>query len=151
MSLGQWLEKGYEIKMKDRTLILLDTHESMVAKVTMKNNKKFLLNIEMDMPKCVKTRVKDETWLWHMRLRHANFDNLEMMTQKKMLKGLPSIIHPNYLCEGFLWANNSATAFQRTLHLEEVNLYKRYMQVYMVLFNHAHLVKNCIFYFLLKI
>jgi hypothetical protein len=49
--------------MKDRTLILLDTHESMVAKVTMKKNKKFLLNIEMDMPKCVKTRVKDETWL----------------------------------------------------------------------------------------
>jgi hypothetical protein len=66
----------------------------------MKNNKKFLLNIEMDMPKCIKTRVKDETWLWHMRLRHTNFDNLEMMTQKKMLKGLPSIIHPNYLCEG---------------------------------------------------
>jgi hypothetical protein len=134
----------------------------------MKKNKKFLLNIEMDMPKCVKTRVKDETWLWHMRLRHANFDNLEMMTQKKMWKGLPSIIHPNYLCEGcwrvyhplyiqitcvkdVLWPNNSATAFQRTLHLEEVNLYKRYMQVYMVLFNHAHLVKNCIFYFLLKI
>ena len=100
LSMGQWLEKGYEIKMKDRTLILLDTHESMVAKVTMKKNKKFLLNIEMDMPKCVKTRVKNETWLWHMRLRHANFDNLEMITQKKMLKGLPSIIHPNYLCEG---------------------------------------------------
>jgi hypothetical protein len=79
----------------------------------MKKNKKFLLNIEMDMPKCVKTRVKDETWLWHMRLRHTNFDNLEMMTQKKMLKGLPSIIHPNYLCEGCFMAKQFRNSFPK--------------------------------------
>jgi len=45
------LKKGYEIKMKDRILTLLDTKEDMIAKVAMIKNKMFLLNIEMDVPK----------------------------------------------------------------------------------------------------
>jgi hypothetical protein len=46
--------------------------------------------------------LKDETWLWHMRLGHVDFDNLMMMAQKDMLKGLSFIIHSNQLCEGCL-------------------------------------------------
>jgi hypothetical protein len=38
---------------------------------------------------------EDETWLWHMSFEHINFDNLKIMAQKKMLKGLPSIIYLN--------------------------------------------------------
>jgi hypothetical protein len=68
----------------------------------MTKNGMFLLNIETDMPKCLNACVKDESWLWHMRLRHVNFDSLKMMTQKEMLKGLPFIIHSNQLCEGYL-------------------------------------------------
>ena len=90
------------IKMKDHILTLLDTKEDMIAKVAMTKNIMFLLNIEMDVPKCLNACVKDETWLWHMRFKHVNFDSLKMMAQKEMLKGLPSIIHPNQLCEGCL-------------------------------------------------
>jgi tRNA pseudouridine-54 N-methylase len=61
LSLGQLLKKKYEIKMKDRTLTLLDTKGNMIAKVAMKKNIIFLLNIEMDMPKCLNACVKDET------------------------------------------------------------------------------------------
>jgi hypothetical protein len=49
--------------MKDRTFTLLDTHGAMIANVTMTKNKMFLLNIETDVPKCLKACVKDETWL----------------------------------------------------------------------------------------
>ena len=37
-----------------------------------------------------------------MRLGHVDFDNLMMMAQKDMLKGLSFIIHSNQLCEGCL-------------------------------------------------
>ena len=57
------LEKGYEIKMKYRTLTLLDIKEDMIVKVVMKKNKMFFLNIEMNVPKCLNTCVKDKTWL----------------------------------------------------------------------------------------
>ena len=49
--------------MKDCILTLLDTYGAMITKVTMTKNIMFLLNIEMDMPHCLKACVKDETWL----------------------------------------------------------------------------------------
>jgi hypothetical protein len=55
LSLGQLLEKGYKIKMKYHTLTLPDTKGAMIANVTMikKIYIIFLLNIEMDVPKCM--------------------------------------------------------------------------------------------------
>ena len=32
---------------------------------------------------CLNAYVKDETWFWHMRLGHKNFDNLKMMSQMR--------------------------------------------------------------------
>jgi len=53
LSLRQLLKKGYMIKMKDRILTLLGTKGDMIVKVAMIKNRMFLLNIEMDMPKCM--------------------------------------------------------------------------------------------------
>ena len=55
------MEKGYEIKMKDCTLTLLDTKKDMIAKVAITKNRMFLLNIKTDVPKCLNACVKDET------------------------------------------------------------------------------------------
>jgi len=95
LSLRQLLENGYEIKIKNHTLTLLGIKGAMIEKVAIRKNIMFLLNIEMNVPKCLNTCVKDETWLWQIRLGHVNFDSLNMMAQKEMLKGLPSIIYPN--------------------------------------------------------
>jgi tRNA pseudouridine-54 N-methylase len=57
------LEKRYEIKMKDYTLTLLNTKGDMIAKVAMKKNRMFLLNIKIDVSKCLNACVKDETWI----------------------------------------------------------------------------------------
>jgi hypothetical protein len=48
-----------------------------------------------------------------MRLGHASFDSLKMMAQKEMLKGLPSIIHPNQLCEGCLVGKQFCKSFSK--------------------------------------
>lgn len=45
-----------------------------------KKNRIFLINIEMDEPKYLNICVKDKTGLWHMRLRHVNFDRSKMTT-----------------------------------------------------------------------
>jgi len=52
------------IKIKDHILTLLDAKGDMIAKVVaMSKNIMFLLNIEMNVPKCLNAYVKDETWL----------------------------------------------------------------------------------------
>jgi hypothetical protein len=100
--------------MKNSMLTLLNTHGTMIAKVTMKKkNKIVLLNIEINVPKYLKTCVKDETWLWHIRLGYASFDNLKIMMQKEILKGLSSIEHPNQLCEEYLVGKQFCKSFPK--------------------------------------
>jgi len=111
LSLGQLLEKRYEIKMKYCIFTLLDTKGDIIANVAMIKNRMFLLNIETDVPKCLNACVKYETWLWHMRLGHVNFDSLKMMAQNEMLKGLPFIIYPNQLCKGCLVGKQFCKSF----------------------------------------
>jgi hypothetical protein len=114
LSLRQLMETSYEIKMKDRILTLLDTHRTMIAKVTMtKNMMFFFLNMEINVSKCLKTCVKYQTWLWHIRLKQVNFDSLKMMMQNEMLKGLPSIKCLNQLCEGCLVGKQFCKSFSK--------------------------------------
>jgi len=51
-----------------------------------------------------------------MRLGHLNFDSMNMMAQKEMLKGLPSIEHPNQFVKDVKWTNYFIRAFQRSIY-----------------------------------
>jgi hypothetical protein len=46
-----------------------------------------------------------------MKLGYVNFNSLKMMVRKEMLKGQPSIIHPNQLCEGCLVGKQFCSIF----------------------------------------
>ncbi|XP_059627098.1 uncharacterized protein LOC132269882 [Cornus florida] len=63
LSLGQLLEKGYNISMKDCSLSIRDPLGNLIAKVPMTKNQMFLLNIQADEAKCLKACVNDLTWL----------------------------------------------------------------------------------------
>jgi len=82
LSLGQLLEKDFEIHMKNRSLLLRDDKKKLIAKVTMTSNRMFLLNIQMDVAKCLETCLKDSYWLWHLRFGDENFGGLKLLAQK---------------------------------------------------------------------
>ena len=67
--------------------------------------------MEINVFKYLKTRVKYQTWLWHIRLKQVNFDSLKMIMQNEMLKGLPSIKCLNQLCEGCLVGKQFCKSF----------------------------------------
>ncbi|XP_048615821.1 uncharacterized protein LOC125588496 [Brassica napus] len=95
LSLGQLLEKGYDIRLKDNSLSLRDKANNLITKVPMSNNRMFVLNIQNDIARCLKMCYKEESWLWHLRFGHFNFGSLELLSNKEMVKGLPCINHPN--------------------------------------------------------
>ncbi|KAL4319611.1 hypothetical protein GQ457_18G013070 [Hibiscus cannabinus] len=101
LSLGQLLEKGYEIHMKDRCLWLRNQYANLIAKVSMSKNRMFVFNLKTINAKCLKASVENEAWCWHMRFGHLNFGVLKMLGEKK----IPTISHPNQLCEACLLAN----------------------------------------------
>lgn len=60
LSLSQFLEKGYEIHIKDYFLWLRDQNVNLIANVHMSKNKIFVLNIKTIEAKCLKVGVEDE-------------------------------------------------------------------------------------------
>ncbi|KAH9670830.1 hypothetical protein KPL70_017126 [Citrus sinensis] len=113
LSLGQLLEKGYDIHLKDYSLFLRDDKGNLITKVKMSKNRMFPLNIQNDVAKCLKACHKDQSWTWHLRYGHLNFGGLELLSKKNMVKGLPYINHPDQLCEGYLLGKQFRKSFPK--------------------------------------
>ncbi|KAL4017193.1 hypothetical protein IC575_024869 [Cucumis melo] len=130
LSLGQLLEKGYNILMKDYSLLIRDNHDKIIAKVQMTKNRMFLLNIQTDVAQCLKSCLKDPNWIWHLRFGLLNFDGFKLLARKNMVKGLPYVKHPDQLCEGCLHGKQLRKSFpqesssrpRRPLELVHTNL-----------------------------
>ena len=113
LSLWQLLEKGYDIRVKDNNLSIRDGGSNLIAKVPMSRNRLFTLNIQNDPTKCPKVCYKDTNWLWHLRFGHLNFGGLQLLSKKKMVRGLPSISHPDQVCEGCLLGKQFKKSFPK--------------------------------------
>ncbi|XP_074350908.1 uncharacterized protein LOC141690146 [Apium graveolens] len=49
--------------------------------------------------KCLKSVIKNDSWLWHLRFGHLRFSGLKLLSKTKMVDGLPEINEPENLCE----------------------------------------------------
>lgn len=99
--------------MKDENLLIRYQKGNLIAKVPASKNRIFQLKIQNDIIKCLKTYVKDNSWLWHMRYGHLNFGGLKLLSSKGMVRGLPLIDHPEQLCEGCLLGKHSREDFPK--------------------------------------
>ncbi|KAK2983923.1 hypothetical protein RJ640_017844 [Escallonia rubra] len=84
ISLGQLLEKGYDIHMKDGALVIRNKDRELIAKVEMTKNRLFTLDIRSEMMRCMKSVIKDDSWLWHLRFGHLGFSGLKLLSRTKM-------------------------------------------------------------------
>ncbi|GJZ39935.1 retrovirus-related pol polyprotein from transposon TNT 1-94 [Tanacetum coccineum] len=113
LSVGQLLEKNYDIHFKDRSATIRNQEGKLIAKVPMTKNRMFILNIQHDEAKCLKSCLEDHSWLWHMRYGHLNFGDLKLLSSKGMVKGLDQIEHPNQVCERRLLGKHARSSFPK--------------------------------------
>jgi len=106
------MEKGYSILMKDRVLDLKDKLGRLIARVEMKKNRMYKLELKIIQEKCLKLDVQDETMMWHFRFGHLHFDGL-MELVKGMVHGLPSMEFKSKLCEEYILDKQSRTSFSK--------------------------------------
>ncbi|GJW07799.1 retrovirus-related pol polyprotein from transposon TNT 1-94 [Tanacetum coccineum] len=113
LCVGQLLEKNYDIHFKERSATIRNQEGKLIAKVPMTKNRMFILNIQHDEAKCLKSCLEDHSWLWHMRYGHLNFGDLKLLSSKGMVKGLDQIDHPNQVCEGCLLGKHVRSSFSK--------------------------------------
>ncbi|GJR89060.1 zinc finger, CCHC-type containing protein [Tanacetum coccineum] len=113
LSLGQFTEIGCKVIMEDDELRLYDMDNKIFMKVTRQRNRLYKANLRIGTPVCLLANLKDDTWLWHARLGHLNFESLKSMAQKDLVRGIPTIKHTTQICDVCLIGKHSRAPFPK--------------------------------------
>ncbi|GKC09196.1 zinc finger, CCHC-type containing protein [Tanacetum coccineum] len=113
LSLGQFTEIGCKVVMEDDELRLYDMDNKIFMKVTRQRNRLYKANLRIGTPVCLLANLKDDTWLWHARLGHLNFESLRSMAQRDLVHGIPAIKHTTQICDVCLIGKHSRAPFPK--------------------------------------
>ncbi|MCH84025.1 copia-type polyprotein, partial [Trifolium medium] len=116
LSVGQLIEKGFSVIIKDEYFELFDSANVLVLRTPLAKNRTFKTMINTTAVECMKV-VTDEmqSWIWHQRFGHLNFRYLTQLVSKGMVTGLPRIETPDKLCDGCLIGKQSRNTFNKSL------------------------------------
>ncbi|GJY78472.1 zinc finger, CCHC-type containing protein [Tanacetum coccineum] len=111
LSLGQLTEIGCKIIMDGNKLTLYDKNKKLLIKVERSKNRLYSIRLQIEAPICLLANVDNQAWLWHARLGHLNFDDINKMTRKGLVEGIPRINHAGQICDACLLGKHSITPF----------------------------------------
>ncbi|KAK4401282.1 Retrovirus-related Pol polyprotein from transposon TNT 1-94 [Sesamum angolense] len=102
-SVGQMMEKGYTLHFGGDSCTIYDNKDKTlkIAEVRMKEHRCFPIHLQY-MSRTAMKAQEDQSWLWHRRLGHFNFQGLKILHQKKMMTDLPQIQAVEGACEACL-------------------------------------------------
>lgn len=113
LSLGQLLEKGFSMNLKDNFIDVFDAKGRKVLKAPLCKNRTFQVNLNATEVECFSsTSAIGENWLWHQRYGHLNFKSLTQLAAKQMVIGLPLLQSPKQLCERCLTSKQPRNSFK---------------------------------------
>jgi hypothetical protein len=80
----------------DENLIEVTEKSTMrtIMRVQRSGNRLYKIELKAMEPVSFLAKVDDQSWLWHGRLGHVNFESIKMLVEKEMAGGLPLIKHP---------------------------------------------------------
>ena len=103
MSIGQLIQNGYKVLMENDRCVIQekDGSKNLLAVVQMTKNRTFPLKIETcfssqvgvapPTQSALRSVIEDPLWLWHLRYGHLGYAGLNLLSNKKMVEGLPCI------------------------------------------------------------
>ncbi|KAK4393966.1 Retrovirus-related Pol polyprotein from transposon TNT 1-94 [Sesamum angolense] len=102
-SVGQMMEKGYALHFGGDSCTIYDNKDKTlkIAEVRMKEHRCFPIHLQY-MGRTAMKAQEDQSWLWHRRLGHFNFQGLKVLHQKKMMTDLLQIQAVEGACEACL-------------------------------------------------
>src|SRR3954471_3385560 len=100
MSVGQLIEKGFSVVMKNNLLKLYDSNQKLIMQSEQGINRTSKVNVETAETECLSAEGSEgDCKLWHKRLGHLNYRSLGHLSSKKLVHGIPKIVKPEKSCE----------------------------------------------------
>jgi len=112
LSVIQMCDQGHKIVFESKNYEIRKAQSGkMVATIVRTLRKIYVLN-EIKKEICFLGK-DDESWLWHKRMGHINFDNIVKVNKKEVVREMPEILKPtNILCKHFLQGKKTKTNFK---------------------------------------
>nr|ABB47537.2 retrotransposon protein, putative, unclassified [Oryza sativa Japonica Group] len=112
VSLGQLTETGHRVMMDGDDLKVFDKNPwRLVMKVRRTSNRLYRIELQLASQVCLLASLDNPAWLWHARIGHVNFHALKLLVDKEMASGVPTVHHPNQLCQACLVAKQVRQPF----------------------------------------
>ena len=87
------------MKVEAQTMKVFDSKNRLILKAPLSKQRTFKSNINVIKDQCLLSETKSDNQLWHQRYGHINFRDLNMLSEKKMVQGLPKIKLPKEVCD----------------------------------------------------
>ena len=87
------------------------SRKELLAEIPMAKNKIFPYN--QSESHALKATLDVDNWLWHHRYGHLNFRSLSLLSEHKMVDGLPVIKHSNDICESCVAGKQHRDSFPK--------------------------------------
>lgn len=110
LSVGQLVEKGFQLQFKNGKCKIMNRTSLEIATGNQTRGNIFHLNNSKKT--CLIAHI-DESWLWHKRLCHVNFDCMVKISTTKAVRDLPKIVKPqNTVCKECQFGKQVRTSFK---------------------------------------
>lgn len=83
----------------------------LLAKIRRRENRLYVLHLNIAHAGCLSLRGEEEAWRWHARLGHINMAALRRMAREELVRGLPSIGDVGRLCDACQAGKQRRTPF----------------------------------------
>jgi transposase InsO family protein len=75
-------------------------------------NRLYILELKIEQPVCLSTKVEESSWRWHARFCHLSFPTLQKLYRGAMVRGLPAIKEVDRLYDGCIISKQHRLPFQ---------------------------------------
>jgi hypothetical protein len=73
---------------------------------------------------------ENESWLWHRRMGHMNFENLVKINRKEAIREIPEISKPSNTCASTIYMENKQEVSSGQRNTLQQNHWKLYTLIY---------------------
>lgn len=113
LSMGELMEKGSSVFMKDQMMHLKEKGGRTLACVEMAKNVMYKLNMRNMLERCLQVNMTNKTSLWHLRFGRLHYSGLKELAKKGMVHGLLDMDYPKQFCEGCVIGKQARNSFPR--------------------------------------
>nr|GFA84999.1 zinc finger, CCHC-type [Tanacetum cinerariifolium] len=112
---------GCKVVMEGNRLTLYDKSKKLLMKIKRSKNRLYSIRLQIEAPICLLANIDSQAWLWNAIFGHLNFDDINKMTRKGLVEGIPRINHAGQIYDACLLGKQSRTPFPNQAKFKSKN------------------------------